>query len=236
VHLELGGKSANVILPDADFEAAIPDAVQRAFINAGQSCIAPSRLLVQREQVSEAVRIARRVAQGMAVGDPLADGTILGPSANAAQYRRVQEMIRAGIEAGATLACGGPGLPAGTKRGYFNRPTIFSDVTPEMRIAQEEIFGPVLSVMAYRDEDDAVRIANDTPYGLAGYVSSTDMEKASRVAARLKAGRIFINGARVTTSAPFGGYKRSGLGREWGVFGLETFLEVKAVLGQTSAS
>jgi acyl-CoA reductase-like NAD-dependent aldehyde dehydrogenase len=235
VHLELGGKSANIILPDADFETAIPDAVQRAFINSGQSCIAPTRLLVQREQVDEVVGLARRIAQEMVVGDPLAEGTTFGPSANAPQYRRVQAMIRDGIEAGATLVCGGPGLPDGIERGYFNKPTIFSDVTPEMRIAQEEIFGPVLSVMTYRDEEDAVRIANDTTYGLAGYVSSGDPEKAARVAARLKAGRIFVNGARVTTSAPFGGYKRSGLGREWGVFGLETFLEVKAVLGQPSS-
>lgn len=236
VHLELGGKSANIILPDADLEAAIPDAVTRGFFNSGQSCIAPTRLLVQRDQLDRAMAIAQRTAESLTVGDPLSPGTRLGPSANAAQYGRVQKMIQAGMDGGATLVCGGLGLPEGLNGGYFNRNTIFSDVTPDMCIAREEIFGPVLSVISYADEADAIRIANDTPYGLAGYVFSSDPTKAARVAARMKAGRIFINGAPTNASAPFGGYKQSGNGREWGVFGLETFLEVKAVLGQAAST
>jgi aldehyde dehydrogenase (NAD+) len=231
VHLELGGKSANVIMPDADLEIAIPDAVRRGFFNSGQSCIAPTRLLVQKDKMEDAVKIARTTAEAMTVGNPLAVGTRLGPSANAAQYRRVQDLIQSGIDEGATLVCGGPGMPDGLNRGFFVKPTVFSNVTPNMRIAQEEIFGPVLSVLGYTDEEDAIRIANDTPYGLAGYVFSADPKAARRVAANLKAGRIFINGAPTNAGAPFGGYKQSGNGREWGVFGLETFLEIKAVLG-----
>jgi acyl-CoA reductase-like NAD-dependent aldehyde dehydrogenase len=232
VHLELGGKSANIILEDADLEVAIPDGVRRAFINSGQSCIAPTRLIVQKALIGEVVRIARETADAMTAGDPLSPTTRLGPSANAAQYRRVQDLIQSGIDEGATLVCGGPGMPDGLSRGYFVRPTIFSDVTPDMRIAKEEIFGPVLSILGYDDEADALSIANGTPYGLAGYVSSADPQRASAVAKRIKAGRIFLNGAPQNAQAPFGGYKQSGNGREWGVFGLETFLEIKAVLGE----
>ena len=232
VHLELGGKSANVILPDADLSEAIPDAVQRGFLNSGQSCIAPTRLIVHRDQLGEVVDLAREKAESMTMGDPMAAETKLGPSANAAQYQRVQAMIQSGLDEGATLVCGGLGKPEGINQGFFPRPTIFSEVTSDMTIAREEIFGPVLSILSYSDEEDAIRIANDSTYGLAGYVSSADPEAARRVAARIKAGRIFINGAPTNPSAPFGGYKQSGNGREWGVFGLETFLEVKAVIGQ----
>lgn len=236
VHLELGGKSANVILPDADLSVAVPDGVRRAFINSGQSCIAPTRMLVHKEQLAQAVAIARDAANSMAIGDPYSPATSLGPVANAAQFSRVQALIRAGIEEGASLVCGGPGRPAGLDRGFFVKPTVFSDVQPGMRIAQEEIFGPVLSILSYEDDDDAIRIANGTTYGLAGYVFSASINNAARVAARLQAGRIFLNGAHTNPVAPFGGYKESGNGREFGVFGLETYLEVKAVLGQLQAA
>ena len=232
VHLELGGKSANIILDDADFDVAIPDAVRRGFLNSGQSCIAPTRLLVHERQLEKAVAIACATAAAMTVGAPFEETTKLGPSANAAQYKRVQEMIQAGLDEGATLECGGPGRPEGLRDGFYCRPTIFSHVRPSMRIAREEIFGPVLCILTYRDDEDAVRIANDTPYGLAGYVFSADPKRAKAVADRMRAGRIFINAAPQNASAPFGGYKESGNGREWGVFGLETFLEVKAVIGQ----
>jgi aldehyde dehydrogenase (NAD+) len=235
VHLELGGKSANVIMPDADLAVAVPDGVQRAFINSGQSCIAPTRMLVHKDKLAEAVAIARETASAMTVGDPLDIKTKLGPVANSAQFGRVQELIQAGIDEGATLVCGGLGKPDGLSRGYYIKPTIFSDVLPDMRIAQEEIFGPVLSILSYSDEAEAVRIANGTTYGLAGYVFSSEIASAARIAAKLKAGRIFLNGAPTNPAAPFGGYKQSGNGREFGVFGLETFLEVKAVLGQLPA-
>ena len=210
--------------------------MRRAFFNSGQSCIAPTRLIVQKDQLDEVVAIARTTAEAMTVGDPLNAATRLGPAANGAQYRRDQEMIQSGLDEGATLVCGGPGAPQGVGDGFYVKPTIFSHVRSDMRIAREEIFGPVLSILSYEDEGDAVRIANDTTYGLAGYVSSADEAAASRVAARLRAGRVFINGAPQNPVAPFGGYKQSGNGREWGVFGLETFLEVKAVLGQTQLS
>ena len=232
VHLELGGKSANVILPDADLRRAVEDGVRRSFINSGQSCLAPTRMLVHESQAEDAAAIAQEVASAIVVGDPADSGTNLGPVANAAQFDRVQALIQAGVEAGATLVAGGLGRPEGLSRGYYVKPTVFSDVRPDMRITQQEIFGPVLSMLRYKDEADAIQIANGTTYGLAGYVSSGSPERAARVAARLKAGRIFLNGAPTNPSAPFGGYKQSGNGREWGVFGLETFLEVKAVVGQ----
>lgn len=234
VHLELGGKSANIILPDADLHVAVADGVRRSFINSGQSCIAPTRMLVPEQLLDEVIPIARDTANAIVVGDPRDSHTNLGPVANAAQFERVQRLIQTGLDEGATLVCGGSGRPKGMSKGYFVKPTIFSGVTPRMQIAQEEIFGPVLSIMAYKDEDDAIRIANDTTYGLAGYVFSGDRVRAARLATRLKAGRIFLNGAPTNPVAPFGGYKQSGNGREWGVFGLETFLEVKAVLGQLS--
>ncbi|MDH6169992.1 aldehyde dehydrogenase (NAD+) [Variovorax boronicumulans] len=231
VHLELGGKSANIILPDADLQVAVADGVRRAFINSGQSCIAPTRMLIHEDQMARALSIARDTAEGMVVGPPLDAQTKLGPVANAAQFDRVQDLIRAGIDGGATLVCGGLGRPEGLTHGFFVKPTVFADVRPDMRIAQEEIFGPVLSILSYRDEEHAIQIANGTTYGLAGYVFSSDLRRAARVGSKLKAGRIFLNGAPTNAMAPFGGYKQSGNGREWGVFGLETFLEVKAVLG-----
>lgn len=236
VHLELGGKSANIIMPDADLTVAVPDGVRRAYFNSGQSCIAPTRMLVHKDQLAEAVSIACETARAMPVGDPLGSETILGPLANSAQFGRVQDYIQIGIDEGATLACGGVGRPEGLSSGFFVKPTIFSDVLPEMRIAQEEIFGPVLCILTYVDEDEAIRIANGTTFGLAGYVYSAEVATAARVAAKLKAGRIFINGVQNNAVAPWGGYKESGNGRETGVFGLETFLEVKAVLGQIPAA
>lgn len=230
VHLELGGKSANIILPDADLSVAVSEGVRRSFINSGQSCIAPTRMLVHEDQMPRAAEIARETAQSLIVGDPMDRQTSLGPVANAAQFERVQGFIRAGLEDGASLVCGGLGRPSGTPHGFFVKPTVFSDVRPDMRIATCEIFGPVLSMISYQDEDDAIRIANATSYGLAGYVSSRNLESAYRIATRLRAGRIFLNGAPNNPVAPFGGYKQSGNGREWGVFGLETFLEVKAIL------
>ena len=236
VHLELGGKSANVIMPDADLALAVPDGVRRSFLNSGQSCIAPTRMLVRHDQIADALVIARETANAMKVGDPRDIGTKLGPLANSAQFKRVQEYIQVGIDDGATLVCGGLGRPDGLERGYFIRPTVFGNVTPDMRIAQEEIFGPVLCIMSYTDEADAIRIANGTEYGLAGYVFSAEVKDAARVAAKLKAGRIFLNGAQTNSVAPFGGYKQSGKGRECGIFGLESYLEVKAVLGQLPAA
>lgn len=236
VHLELGGKSANIIMPDADLATAVPDGVRRAYFNSGQSCIAPTRMLVHQDQLAEVVAIACETANAMTVGGPLDDATKLGPLANAAQFHRVQDYIRAGIEEGATLACGGLGRPDGLDRGFYIKPTVFSDVQPHMRVAQEEIFGPVLCILSYADEEDAISMANDTSFGLAGYVYSADAATSARVAAQLKAGRIFLNGAPNNAVAPWGGYKESGNGRETGVFGLETYLEVKAVLGQLAAA
>lgn len=231
VHQELGGKSANVVLPDADLKLAVPDAVRRCFINSGQSCIAPTRLLVQNEQLAETLELARKTASAIVVGDPESEATDLGPLANRAQFQRVQAMIQLGIDEGATLVCGGLGRPNTQNQGFFVKPTVFSDVLPTMKIAQEEIFGPVLSILSYETVEDAIEIANSTVYGLAAYVFSSDLSRASQVARRLRAGRVFVNGAPTNATAPFGGYKQSGNGREVGVFGLEEFLEIKAVLG-----
>jgi aldehyde dehydrogenase (NAD+) len=231
VHQELGGKSANIILPDADLKTAIPDAVRRAFINCGQSCIAPTRLLIHADQVERAAEIAKRTAEAFKIGDPFDPTTTLGPLANRAQFLKVNSMIGAGLAEGARLVCGGPGFSSGIDRGYFVQPTIFKNVTPKMKIAAEEIFGPVLSILSYHDEEDAIQIANNTSFGLAGYVFSSSVENAKRVGEKLKAGRIFVNGAPSNATAPFGGYKQSGNGREAGVFGLEAFLEVKAIIG-----
>ena len=231
VHQELGGKSANIVLPDADLAVAIPDAVRRCYINSGQSCIAPSRLLVHRDQLEDVVEIARTSSDSMVVGDPTREETDLGPLANANQFERVQSMIQLGLDEGARLVCGGPGRPNHCNHGYFVRPTIFADVSQSMTIAKEEIFGPVLSILSYKEIEEAIEIANATAYGLAGYVSSADRSKARHVANRLRAGRIFVNGAPTNATAPFGGYKQSGNGREVGIFGLEEFLEIKAILG-----
>ena len=231
VALELGGKSANILLDDADFPRAVKQGVLTLMLNSGQNCNAPSRMLVPESRLDEVEAIAAATLGKLVVGDPQGETTTLGPVANGAQFARVQQMIESGIAEGAKLVAGGPGRPDGIARGYFVRPTIFSCVTPAMTIAREEIFGPVLSIIAYQDEDDAVRIANDTPYGLSGYVSSSDLARARRVARRLRTGNVHLNGAPVDTTAPFGGYKQSGLGREWGAWGIEEYLETKAIIG-----
>jgi aldehyde dehydrogenase (NAD+) len=228
---ELGGKSPNVMLPDADFARAVPAGVAAAFRNVGQSCSAPTRMIVPRERLADVERLAREAASGLVVGDPRSERTTHGPVANRAQFNRVREMIGAGIAEGAKLICGGPGRPQGLERGFYVRPTIFSDVHPRMRIAQEEIFGPVLSVIAYDSVDEAVEIANDTAYGLGAHVQGQDLAAARAVAARIRSGQVHINHPAWNPHAPFGGYKRSGNGREYGVQGLEEYLETKAILG-----
>ncbi|WP_418132985.1 aldehyde dehydrogenase family protein [Variovorax sp. 375MFSha3.1] len=228
---ELGGKSPNLFLDDADFERGVAKGVLAGMRNAGQSCSAPTRMLVPASRLAEVEALARAAAAGITVGDPRDAKTSMGPIANAAQYARVQELIISGIEQGAKLVCGGPGRPAGLTRGYFAQPTVFSDVTPDMRVAQEEIFGPVLVIIPYRDEKEAIAIANDTVYGLGASVQSGDRERAQRVAMQLRAGQVHINYPAWNSHAPFGGYKRSGNGREYGIHGLEEYLETKAVLG-----
>jgi aldehyde dehydrogenase (NAD+) len=228
---ELGGKSPNIILEDADLAKAVAGGTTHCFNNSGQSCNAPTRMLVPLQRMAEATAIAKAVADKTKVGDPKNADTNLGPVVNRVQWDKIQALIKKGIDEGAKLAVGGLGLPDGLNKGYYVRPTVFSHVTNDMVIAREEIFGPVLSIIGYKDEDDAIRIANDTPYGLAGYVSSANAERARHVARRLRAGNINLNGAPNERGAPFGGYKHSGNGREWGRFGLEEYLEVKAVAG-----
>ena len=232
---ELGGKSANILLDDADFEKAVPQGVQECFRNAGQSCNAPTRMLVPRSKMAEVVVAARLSAEATKVGDPFTDGISIGPLASKPQFDKVQRLINAGIQEGATLVAGGPGRPDGFTKGYFVKPTVFADVRNDMTIAREEIFGPVLSIIPYEDEDDAVRIANDTPYGLSGFVMSGNLERARRVARRIRSGNVHVNGARVDFGGCFGGFKQSGNGREWGEAGLEEFLELKAVFGYAPA-
>ncbi len=229
VALELGGKSANVILDDADFAKAVSSGVANCYFNSGQTCSAHTRMLVPKSKHDEAVQIAKATAEKFKPGDPKADGTRLGPLISATQQERVRNYIQKGIDEGATLVTGGTEAPEGLDKGYFVRPTIFANVNNQMTIAQEEIFGPVLSIIPYEDEDEAVRIANDTVYGLAGGVWSSDPERAKRVARRLRTGQVDINGGKFNPLAPFGGYKQSGNGREFGKFGLEEFLEVKSM-------
>ena len=232
IALELGGKSANVILDDLDeksFTKAVRDGVGKAFLNSGQTCSALTRMLVPRSRMAEAEAIAAAAASAMTVGDPFAEGIHLGPLASAAQRDRVQGYIQKGIDEGATLVVGGVGAPDGLTKGFYVRPTVFSNVTSDQTIAQEEIFGPVLSIMPYDSEDDAVRIANSVIYGLAGGVWSSDPERAKRVARRLRTGQVEINGGAFNANAPFGGYKQSGIGRENGMYGLEEFLEIKSL-------
>ena len=228
---ELGGKSAHVILEDADIPRAVTQGVQACFRNSGQSCNAPTRMLVPSSKTNEVVAVAKRTAEATVVGLPSSDGSHIGPLANRQQFEKVQQLINIGIEEGADLVAGGPGRPEGWTTGYFVKPTVFASVRTDMTIAREEIFGPVLSIMTYDDEEDAIQIANDTVYGLSAYVSSGNSERARSVAKRLRCGNVHVNGARVDFSACFGGYKQSGNGREWGVSGLEEFLELKAIFG-----
>ena len=228
---ELGGKSANILLDDADFDKAVASGAGDMFENTGQSCDAPSRMLVPRARMQEAAEIAAGVAARTSVGNPRDEGVEVGPVVSAAQWSKIQDLIQKGIDEGATLVAGGTGKPEGLDTGYYVQPTVFADVSNDMTIAREEIFGPVLSIIPYDDEDEAVRIANDTPYGLSGYVSSSDLDSARRVAAKMRTGMVHINGAWLDAAAPFGGFKQSGNGREWGAHGIEEFLEVKSIYG-----
>jgi len=232
---ELGGKSPNIVLTGADLDKVVPAGVLRCYTNTGQSCQAPTRMLIHKSQRDAAIAIAKRTAEQVKLGGPLDPATQMGPVVSKAQFDKVQGLIEKGIQEGATLVTGGAGRPADFNRGYYVRPTVFADVTEDMTIAKEEIFGPVLSMMTYETEDQAVEIANNTSYGLAGYVQAGDIDSARRVAAKIRAGRIYLNGAPPDRGVPFGGYKQSGNGREHGVFGLEEYLEVKAVLGYQTA-
>jgi aldehyde dehydrogenase (NAD+) len=235
VSQELGGKSPNIILDDADLQKAVSGGVAHVFNNSGQSCNAPTRMIVPLAKMKEVAEIARAVADKTKAGDPHDPETKIGPVVNASQWAKIQGLIKKGIDEGATLVAGGPGLPTGVNKGYYVRPTVFADVTNEMTIAREEIFGPVISIIGYKDEDEALRIANDTPYGLAGYVSAGTVEKARTFARKIRAGNVNLNGVPNDRTAPFGGYKQSGNGREWGKFGLEEYLEVKAIAGFDAA-
>lgn len=228
---ELGGKSANILFDDETFEKAVASGAGDMFENTGQSCDAPSRMLVPRHKMDEAAAIAAKVAAETKVGNPRDEGVEVGPVVSDVQWEKIQGLIQAGIDEGATLAAGGTGRPEGLDKGYFVKPTVFANVTNDMTIAREEIFGPVLSIIPYDDEDDAIRIANDTPYGLSGYVSCADLDTARRIASRMRTGMVHINGAWLESAAPFGGYKQSGNGREWGHHGIDEFLEVKSIYG-----
>ncbi|MEL7448266.1 MAG: aldehyde dehydrogenase family protein [Pseudomonadota bacterium] len=228
---ELGGKSANIILADADVEEAVKEGVEECFSNSGQSCNAPTRMLVPAAAHEAAMKVAAQVAEATTVGHPATEGTTIGPVVSKVQYDKIQALIQKGIDEGATLVAGGTGKPEGLGAGYYVKPTVFANVNNEMTIAREEVFGPVLAILPYDSEEQAVEIANDTPYGLSGYVSSGDVDHALAIAAQLRTGMVHINGADNDINAPFGGYKQSGNGREWGADGMEEFLEVKAVMG-----
>jgi aldehyde dehydrogenase (NAD+) len=228
---ELGGKSANIVLDDADLQKAVVGGVMTMMSNTGQSCNAPSRMFVPKAKHDQAAQIAKATAEKVKVGNPFEDGITMGPVVSEAQYNKIQGLIEKGINEGATLVTGGLGRPEGLNRGYYVRPTIFANVTNDMTIAREEIFGPVLAILPYNTEEEAIKMANDTVYGLSGYVQSGDINHARKVASQLRTGNVHLNGAGVDLNAPFGGYKQSGTGREWGEFGFEEFLEVKAVLG-----
>ncbi len=231
VALELGGKSANIILDDADFEQAVKRSVRAMMTNSGQSCNAHTRMLIPQSRLAEAEAIAKKTAQSITVGSPDDEATVMGPVVSEAQWQRIQFLIEKGLEEGARLICGGAGKPEGLEVGYFVKPTVFSGVTNDMMIAREEVFGPVLCILGYEDESQAIQIANDTIYGLSAGVWSADIEKARSVARQLRAGNVHINGALVNANVPFGGYKQSGIGREWGRYGFEEYLETKAILG-----
>jgi aldehyde dehydrogenase (NAD+) len=236
VHQELGGKSPNIMLEDANLEKAVASGVSFIMLNSGQSCSGPSRMLAPKSRIAEVIAIAKSVAESTTVGPP-DSGAYVGPVVNEPQWNKIQGLIRKGIKEGATLITGGPGKPAGLERGYYVKPTIFADVSNDMTIAREEIFGPVLVIIGYDDVEDAIRIANDTPYGLAAYVHAGSIEKAAEVGARIRAGQVYLNGDMdlLDPAAPFGGFKMSGNGREWGDHGFEAFLEVKAFVGYAPA-
>ncbi|MBW7459108.1 aldehyde dehydrogenase family protein, partial [Paenibacillus sepulcri] len=229
--LELGGKSPNIILDDADFNKAVPLAVKIAYGNSGQSCIAGSRLIVPRHRLEEVKRLAKAAVEAIKVGDPREKDTVIGPMVTGKQYNNVQRYIKLGMEEGAELVIGGEGHPEGLEQGYFVKPTVFANVTMDMTIAREEIFGPVLSILTYTTEEEAIEMANDTSYGLAAYISSSSLDKANQIASRISSGIVMINGAGPEMKAPFGGSKQSGIGREYGVYGLEECLEPKSITG-----
>ncbi len=231
VSQELGGKSANIVFADSGLEAAVTRGVLHCFGNTGQSCNAPTRMLVEASVYEEAVAIATKVAQSVTLGDPMDKGPHLGPVVSKAQFDKIQGLIQVGIDEGARVVAGGVGRADGFDRGYYVKPTVFAGVHNDMTIAREEIFGPVLVMIPFKDEADAIRIANDTPYGLAGYIQSGDLERARRVARKVRAGSVYLNGNGQDYCSPFGGYKQSGNGREWGAFGLHDFLEVKVING-----
>jgi aldehyde dehydrogenase (NAD+) len=228
---ELGGKSPNIVLDDADLTKAVSGGVMQMMTNSGQSCNAPSRMFVPRAKQDQAIAIAKATAEKVKVGDPTAEGTTIGPVVSQQQFDKIQGLIKKGIDEGATLVTGGLGRPEGLNRGYYVRPTVFANVKNDMTIAREEIFGPVLSILPYDSEAEAIKMANDTVYGLSGYVQSGSLDHARKVASQLRTGNVHLNGAGADFSSPFGGYKQSGNGREWGEFGFEEFLETKAVLG-----
>jgi aldehyde dehydrogenase (NAD+) len=232
---ELGGKSPNIVLRGADLDKVVPAGLLRCYTNTGQSCQAPTRMLTHTSQRDAAVALAKATAEQVKLGDPLDPTTQMGPVVSKAQFDKIQGLIEKGIKEGATLVTGGTGRPVGFNRGYFVRPTVFADVTPDMTIAKEEIFGPVLSMMTYDTEQEAVETANNTSYGLAGYVQAGNIDDARRIGGKIRAGRIYLNGAPANSKVPFGGYKQSGNGREHGVFGFEEYLEVKAILGYQTA-
>lgn len=230
VTLELGGKSPNILLDDANFAEAIPFSVMAGYMNSGQACIAATRLLVPENRLDEAKAMIKDFVEKIVVGDPQNAATQIGPMVSKKQYERVQSYIQLGIDEGAEVLVGGLGQPDGLEKGNFIKPTVFVNVTNDMRIAREEIFGPVLSIISYKDEQEAVEIANDTDYGLSAYVQSSNPEKASKIASQLEAGQVLVNGFKYDPQVPFGGFKQSGLGRECGVYGLEAYLEIKAIL------
>lgn len=229
VSQELGGKSANIVLEDADLQTAVAGGVSQVMTNSGQSCNAPTRMLVPKAKHDEALQIAKAAAEGVKPGDPFTDGTVIGPVVSEVQFEKIQGLIQKGIDEGATLVAGGTGRPDGLNAGYFVKPTVFGDVNNDMTIAREEIFGPVLSILPYETEAEAIEIANDTPYGLSGYVQSGSVDHAVEVASQIRTGNVHINGSGPDFGAPFGGYKQSGNGREWGELGFEEFLETKAM-------
>jgi aldehyde dehydrogenase (NAD+) len=235
VSQELGGKSANILLPDVDFQTAVTKGVLGMMGNSGQSCNAPTRMFVPADRHEEVKAIAKAAAERVVVGNVADTGTTIGPVVSEVQFNKIQRLIQAGIDEGAEVVTGGPGRPENLNRGYFVRPTVFAGVRNDMTIAREEIFGPVLAILPYKDEADAVRLANETVYGLAAYVQSGDIKNARRVAAEMRAGNVFVNYPVSDTAAPFGGYKQSGNGREYGKWALDDFTEIKAVIGYEAA-